>query len=298
MVGRRALAGLAAAPETFDKRKEKLAPREEHSVSPSPAKHGRIPSTGNRATVMDVAQALNEVQQGNDSTVRPQSPRSLSPNPQNEKSKSSFEKYSSFMMPPLKEERTPVSSPAGTLAKSAGEALLDSKFVSESSQSSPRVEMIADSIHPPGYIEGTLPKVDVDALLTFVPSAFTTDSKIHTISVEILSINDGNAISVLRDIHIFYDTEVLVIVHRAKSRESGLVSTRVWCWHGKKCRFGEKEEKKAGELARRYGSTLVSVHLQEGCKTHRSLLGNGVPTTRASRACSCSGRKDCDPTGA
>jgi hypothetical protein len=103
----------------------------------------------------------------------------------------------------------------------------------------------------------------VDALLKFVPSTFNADSKIHTISVEVLSINDGNVIPVLRDTDIFYDTEALVIVHRAKSRESGLVSTKVWCWHGKKCQFGERGEKKVGELARRYGSALVSIRLQE-----------------------------------
>jgi len=103
----------------------------------------------------------------------------------------------------------------------------------------------------------------VDALLKFVPSAFNPDSKIHTISVEVLSINDGNVIPVLRDTDIFYDTEALAIVHRAKSRENGLVSTKVWCWRGKKCQFGERGEKKAGELARRYGSELVSIRLQE-----------------------------------
>jgi hypothetical protein len=43
-------------------------------------------------------------------------------------------------MPPLKEERTPVSSPAGTLAKSSGDVLLSSKVASESPQSSLRVE--------------------------------------------------------------------------------------------------------------------------------------------------------------
>lgn len=140
MVGSRPLPGLVAAPETAEKEKEKLLPREERSVLPSPMKHGRIPSTGNRALVMDVAQALNEAQLGNDddSAMGPLSLRTMSLSPQTEKRKSSFEKYSSFMMPPLKEEKTPVSSPAGTLAKSSGNALLDSKLVSESPQ---RVEV-------------------------------------------------------------------------------------------------------------------------------------------------------------
>jgi len=136
MVGRRALPGMVAASEAIEKVKEKPPIGEEGTVSPSPTKQGRIPSTGNRATVMDVAQALGEAQQGNDCTLSPPSPRISSLNPQSEKRKSSFEKYSSFTMPPLKEEKTPVSSPAGTLAKSSGEALLEPKLVSESPQSS------------------------------------------------------------------------------------------------------------------------------------------------------------------
>lgn len=82
---------------------------------------------------------------------------------------------------------------------------------------------------------------------------------LRTVSVEVMSVVHTSAIPVQRDTSIFYDAEVLVIVHRAKSRESGLVATKVWCWKGKKCRFGGKEEKKVGELARRYGTSAVRV---------------------------------------
>ncbi|KAG1870181.1 hypothetical protein DFJ58DRAFT_42596 [Suillus subalutaceus] len=270
IVGRLALPGLAAAPPaSSEKVKEKPPLREERAVSPSLMKHGRIPNTRNRATVMDVAQAMSEAQQGNDCALSPPAPRIPPLNSQAEKRKSSVEKYSSFTMPPLKEEKTPVSSPAGTLAKSSGEALLDSKLVSESPKSSLGVKPIAqrttsssslvlDVVHI-DHANESLPNVDVDALLKFVPPTFSPDPKFHTISVEILSINNGTAIPVLRDTHIFYDTEVLVIVHRVKVRDSGLVSTKVWCWHGKQCQFGEREEKKADELARRYGSTQETV---------------------------------------
>ncbi|KAG1816103.1 uncharacterized protein BJ212DRAFT_211869 [Suillus subaureus] len=232
-------------------------------------KHGRIPNTRNRATVMDVAQALSEAQQGNDCALSPPASRVPPLNSQAEKKKSSVERYSTFTMPSLKEEKTPVSSPAGTLAKSSGEALLNSKLVSESPKGSlgvkPTIQrtassssLVLDVVHI-DHANETLPNVDVDALLKFVPPTFGPDPKIHTISVEILSINNGTAIPVLRDTHIFYDTEALVIVHRVKARDSGLVSTKVWCWHGKQCQFGEREEKKADELARRYGSTLETV---------------------------------------
>ncbi|KAG2129838.1 uncharacterized protein EDB93DRAFT_1095220, partial [Suillus bovinus] len=243
MVGRLALPGLAATPETVEKVKVKPPLGKERAVSPSP---GRIPNTGNRATVMDIAQTLSEAQEGNDRALSPPAHSILPLSSQAEKGKSSGEKYVSFMMPPLKEEKTPVSSPAGTLAKSSGEALLDFK--------------LGES--PKNHANESLPNVDVDALLKFVPPAFSADPNIHTISVETLSINNGTAIPILRDIHIFYDTEALVIVHRGKVRDSGLVTTKVWCWHGKQCRFGEREKKKADELARRYGSTLVRILFQ------------------------------------
>ncbi|KAG1752937.1 hypothetical protein EDB19DRAFT_1670672 [Suillus lakei] len=280
MVGRLALPGLAAAPEAVEKAKEKPPLGEQRAVSPSPTKNGRIPSTGNRATVMDVAQALSEAQQDSALSPPPSIPPLIS---QAEKRKSSVEKYSSFMMPPLKEEKTPVSSPAGTLAKSSGEALLDSKLVSESPNSSLGVKPTSqhaassssrtfDVVHT-DHANESLPKVDVDALLKFVPPTFNADPKTHTISVEILSINNNTAIPVLRDTNVFYDTEALVIVHRVKARDSGLVSTK----------------KKADELARRYGSTLETVfqrreppELVHGTRAHWSSENTAMHVVRSS----------------
>lgn len=140
----------------------------------TPVRHGRIPSTGNRATVMDVALALSEheaqaqtstteivdqptnqtqpklriesptareddemeeplVKPGVKSMVANWGPRNGASSPV-EKRKSSYEKYSAFVLPPLAEERTPVASPAGTLKgrdvpPSLQEELLD-KFTS------------------------------------------------------------------------------------------------------------------------------------------------------------------------
>ncbi|KAG1766953.1 hypothetical protein EDD22DRAFT_950281 [Suillus occidentalis] len=269
--------GLAAAPDTAEKVKAKPALGEERAVSPPPAKHGRIPSTGNRATVMD----------------SPPAPRNPPPSSQTEKRKPSVEKYSSFMMPPLKEEKTPVSTPAGTLAKSSGNTLLDSKIASECPKSSlgvhptiqrTAVEFIFSVRSCAHHADESLPKVDVDALLKFVPPTFSADPKIHTISVETLSINNGTAVPVLRDTHIFYDTEALVIVHRVKARDSGLVSTKVWCWHGKQCLFGEREQKKADELARRYGATLETVFQRREPPELVHILGGKLAIRQGTRA--------------
>ena len=122
----------------------------------SPARHTRIPSTGNRATVMDVAQALAAQSVLSEHKTSPQEPPSPKPQvavqeeeadeaysppdvksiaanwghggarpstvgaarPNAELRKSSYERYSAIAMPPLEEERTPVPSPAGTLARS------------------------------------------------------------------------------------------------------------------------------------------------------------------------------------
>lgn len=123
----------------------------------SPVRHTRIPSTGNRATVMDVAQALQaheehskktpeeEVSMQPEATVPssavgsdvgavrpavkamianwgPQANEEVS-SPPMEKRKSSYEKYSAFTMPPLFEEKTPVQSPAGTLSRDVGRSV-------------------------------------------------------------------------------------------------------------------------------------------------------------------------------
>lgn len=108
------------------------------------------------------------------------------------------------------------------------------------------------------HVDEPLPKVDVAALLSVKRSTgFVPNPDLRTVSVEVMSIVHTSAVPVQPDANIFYDTEVLVIVYRAKSRESGLAATKVWCWKGKKCHFEEREEKKVGELAKRYGTTAV-----------------------------------------
>lgn len=122
-----------------------------------------------------------------------------------------------------------------------------------------------------------MPKLDVAALLKVErPTEFVPNPDLRTVSVEVMSVIHTSAVPVQRDTNIFYDAELLVIVHRAKSRESGLVTTQVWCWKGKKSHFEEKEEKKVGEIARRYGTMAVRVlglsrtpliHVRFACRT-------------------------------
>ncbi len=113
--------------------------------SPSP-RHSRIPSTGTRATVMDVAQAFGGASPSpspgpattpsitsSTSNIQPVAPAEIEEYDANdpggwektvtpaavkaERRRSNYEKYSNFVMPVLKEEKTPAPSPANTLSK-------------------------------------------------------------------------------------------------------------------------------------------------------------------------------------
>lgn len=79
--------------------------------------------------------------------------------------------------------------------------------------------------------------------------------------MEVLAITGNATTPITADIHIFYDVEVRAIVHRFKSKASGLVTTRVFGWRGRQAEVGAAEAKKLGELATRYGTALVSVHV-------------------------------------
>ena len=103
-----------------------------------------------------------------------------------------------------------------------------------------------------------LPRVDVEALYRAPRPQYTPDSDVNTISVEVMAISNGSATAINNDQHVFYDTELLAIVHRAKAKSSGLVATKVWAWQGRRAQPGERELQKVQELARRYSASPVS----------------------------------------
>jgi hypothetical protein len=172
MVGRRALPGLVNPAAVKDEKPVLKDKEERTTVPPSPTRHTRIPSTGNRALVMEVAQAMSEAaqQQGKEkekeekekeltaaSTLAAapilvrQVPSTGLGGPAAEKRKSSYERYSAIAMPPLAEERTPAATPANTMSRSAGQnAVLGGKVVGESPGSSLCVESAgAAALSPP-----------------------------------------------------------------------------------------------------------------------------------------------------
>ncbi|KAI5123911.1 hypothetical protein M0805_005727 [Coniferiporia weirii] len=268
----------------------------ENQPPPSPGRHSRIPSTGSRPTVMDVAQAFNT---GGATSPPPTSlsfPRSpISPSYEDrdpgrwgeaesertitpaiikaERRRSNYEKYASFTLPVLPEEKTPASSPAGTLKGVDAAAVADyARLSTLGAEGGRRIEeppstRTLDAARPKAQIDvastEALPVINAAKLWDAHLRAYGPDADMHTVSVDVLCVDGASAVEITRDTggsgaFVFYDSEVLAVVHRAKSRASGLVATKVWAWQGRRCAAGEQEEKKVLELAKRYGTTVVT----------------------------------------
>ncbi|KAI0743870.1 hypothetical protein C8Q80DRAFT_1107264 [Daedaleopsis nitida] len=330
----------------------------------SPARHARIPSTGNRATVMDVAQAFTEALQRQPSSsssttspidaTEPSPPSSpgvsyiasvapeareeedyTPPNVRNmvvgwgpringangvhatnglnsstgsttatiaapplEKRKSSYERYSAFILPPLAEERTPVPSPVSTLKR---EGAPDPELLEEEDEEDEEVKgHVEEKIDEPAAVEvkpeprdelvrlvhadDPLPHIDVDALYRAPRATYIPNPDIATISVEVMSISGSAATAINADAHIFYDSELLAVIHRAKDKSSGLTATKVWAWHGRNAQFGERELQKVQELSRRYGTSPVMIEQAREPSEFVSVLGGKLATRQGSRA--------------
>ncbi|KII92264.1 hypothetical protein PLICRDRAFT_50680 [Plicaturopsis crispa FD-325 SS-3] len=348
MVGRRALPGMtstvseAAIPSQVSPAKPRpevvtappasvpvphIPPRtEEKSPSPpsTPTRHARIPSTGKRATVMDIAQALQE-QRELPSIPPSQSPEppvdvptplpkpSLTPRHRNvtpptaEKRKSSYEKYSSIILPPLREENTPVPSPAATLSRTAGlttltetehaqnEPLKPDDLIgslekalapqdAKADEAAPKTDVPSGDLVHFDHVDEPLPEVDIATVLEARISPFVPTENSQDISVDVMSIVGNTFSAIAKDINVFYETEVLAIVHRSKSKSSGLVTSKVWGWRGRQSQLGEREEHKLHELAKRYGTTLEMVYQRREPSELVYVLGGQLAIRQGTRA--------------
>lgn len=254
-----------------------------------PFKHARNQSTGSRPSAMEMAQVINEISEEKEAEILnttpiaiPEStsptvslPKGRGPLPQSqaEKRKSTYGKYSSIILPSLPEEATPTTSPAGTVR--AAPELLDCRRKPAGHSEKLVIPQVSS---PSGPADHDLPK-DGETSMISVTNQFESDIKldddqlkdllkpqppppqttddIQTISVELLSIIGSAAIVVSGSQGIFYDSEILAVVHRVKSKTSGLASTSIWCWLGKQTQLGDREDKKLQELSRRYGTSAV-----------------------------------------
>ncbi|KAJ3934002.1 MAG: hypothetical protein NXY57DRAFT_1047546 [Lentinula lateritia] len=97
-------------------------------------------------------------------------------------------------------------------------------------------------------------------------------------------ISGNNAAVLSRETDIFYDAEVVAIVHRSKSKSNGLVSTTIWGWLGKNCEAGDLEQNKLEELSKRYGTNVILVKQYAEPSEMLRLLGNHLAVRQGKRA--------------
>lgn len=288
----RPLPGLATGPSP------KFSQSNDTSIVSAP--QFSIPSSGNRPTVMEVAQALadpapnlrptysspierddNPSESSSFSTPRP---RNVMPtSAQAEKRKSSYDRYS-VMLPPLKEEATPDPTPVSTLTRSLGKSfvqpdfdLVNSKLNEGGGATDNPVEVklqeepVSEMLHFT-HVDEPVPQVDISPLIAESrPPGPRSDSQ--TIQVDVLQIAGSSALP-LGLTNIFYDTEVLAIIYRYKSQSTGLINSTVWSWQGKSGSLGSSEEQKLSELAKRYGTFIVPTkHFSEPMEMVQCLGG-------------------------
>lgn len=65
-----------------------------------------------------------------------------------------------------------------------------------------------------GHSELPLPDIQVGALLNMRAAKFVPTSDTLTVSIDVMNIQKTSANAVTIDTNVFYDTEVLAIIHR------------------------------------------------------------------------------------
>ncbi|KIL68846.1 hypothetical protein M378DRAFT_8282 [Amanita muscaria Koide BX008] len=292
----RALPGMAPRHNTMEPaavlsrpKSSSSMPRNREGATGQPAnvavRHARSPSTERRPTVMDVALALSQqaeiqsgplhVQEGKDQNFA--ATQIITHEMKGERRKSTLNKYTSIVLPSVKEEGTPSSTPNSTLSRhthpSNNVDVLDMKKTVETFT---RLQT--------SHTDNPLPIVDVPRLLKHQPKPEFSEPTVQTISVDVLSIMGLTTIPVLQNSNIFYDTELLAIVYRSKSRVDGLVSTALWVWRGKHIQVGDKEQRKIQDLSRHYGTNaiLIKQHSEPPKLVH--LLGGVLAIRQGSRS--------------
>ncbi|KLO19554.1 hypothetical protein SCHPADRAFT_935342 [Schizopora paradoxa] len=281
-----------------------LDARQDKRQQPPPSpRHSRTPSTGTRPTVMDVAQAFSGMSPSpspspspvpavaqpinapaaNRRTVAPVELEEYDPNDPGgwektvtpaavkaERRRSNYEKYSNFVMPVLKEEKTPAPSPANTLSKAEV-----ADFTASAQANTRKFVDVMDE---------DLPPLDYVALWESRIPAYMGNEDLRTISVEVLSISGNSASSLTTDAHIFYDAETLAIIHRAKSKSSGLVVTKVWNWRGRKYERDEGSERKLQELGKRFNTEIEFCDQYKEPQELLHILGGTLAIRQGSRS--------------
>ncbi|KAN0105279.1 hypothetical protein V8E52_011193 [Russula decolorans] len=283
----RPLPGLSTPPSSPTNPSQARPP----SASPrSPRRQSRIPSTGSRALVMDVAQAFQGAQAVTTeadvtvpSPIPYAAPRQAElPALPIEKRKSGFDKYPGHVIPSLAEEGRQDLKPELNMQK---EVEINSDVRGQEQTYHDNLSPVRQDtrfIEIP-YNDEPLPRVDLDKLL-LPSSVYQPNTDFTTISVDVMSVTGAAATSLKNDTDVFYDSEILAIVRRVKLKSSGLVETSLWGWQGRRSQIGEREQRKLKDMGRHYGTKLFPV--QQGCEPPELVhaLGGRLATRQGARS--------------
>src|SRR5258706_12323753 len=128
---------------------------------------------------------------------------------------------------------------------------------------------------PLEHDDGPIGSFNLTALLASRPAAPKPSQ--GTISVESFAISGSASTLIDSEPHIFYDGDIVTVVHRAKGKASDLVTTTGWGWEGRRSQCSEKEQKKLNEVASRFGTKLVNAPQgKEPFEMGQLLGGTGV----------------------
>ncbi|KAG8832492.1 hypothetical protein FRC18_004928 [Serendipita sp. 400] len=233
-----------------------------------------------------------------------------------ERRRSITDRYSAIIMPPLKEEKTPVATPEGSLKvqrKDDKSAVPRAQDIQESlklarieerkpEEKLPSAPTRADSldIKPPSpdhnppvspsdgkvvfeHEDPPIPSFNLSRLLSSVP-ALPKIAAANIISVEAYTISGSSSTAIKEDMSIFYEGDVIAIVYRGKNKTSGLVATTVWAWIGRKAALTEKENGKLTDLATRFNTSLVKIDQGKEPYDLVQVLGGVIAIRHGSRS--------------
>ena len=103
-----------------------------------------------------------------------------------------------------------------------------------------------------------IPAFNLSRLLASVP-ATPKLAPGAAISTETFLINGSSSTAINENMNVFYDGEIMAIVHRGKSKTTGLVATTVWGWIGSNATLSGKETTKLQDMSSRFNTSLVRV---------------------------------------
>jgi hypothetical protein len=135
---------------------------------------------------------------------------------------------------------------------------------------------------PLEHDDGPIGSFNLTALLASRPAAPKASQ--GTISVESFAISGSTSTLIDSEPNIFYNGDIVAVVHRAKGKASDLVTTTVWGWEGRHSQCTEKEKKKLNELASRFGTKLISAPQGKEPFEMAQVLGGTIVIRQGSRA--------------